>query len=268
MYQWQWPQPVLLKAIEDGPLQLRVWNPKVRIPSTWAHTEAEPRPQLYPADRAHRMPIITPSYPSMCSTHNVTLSTQSIMTSEFKRASEIVDKIFVGGATWSELFAPHDFFSRYRYYLQITASSSDGDKHLKWSGTVESKIRQLVMKLEYVDTLALAHPFVKGFTHEHTCVNEEENRAVRIGEIPPAVAVRTSQDVDGVEGAETVWTTSFYIGLVIERKQGVNGQRKLDISYPTIEFTKTVKMWEGFDDESMGVIVRYIKRCVPFLSVF
>lgn len=27
--QWKWPQPVLLKPIEDGPLQVRVWNPKV-----------------------------------------------------------------------------------------------------------------------------------------------------------------------------------------------------------------------------------------------
>ncbi len=26
---WGWPQPVLLKNIEDGPLQVRVWNPKV-----------------------------------------------------------------------------------------------------------------------------------------------------------------------------------------------------------------------------------------------
>jgi poly(A) polymerase len=27
--QWQWPQPVLLKPIENGPLPVRVWNPKV-----------------------------------------------------------------------------------------------------------------------------------------------------------------------------------------------------------------------------------------------
>lgn len=46
MYQWyvlyalwilccncvrSWPQPVLLKQIEDGPLQVRVWNPKAGI---------------------------------------------------------------------------------------------------------------------------------------------------------------------------------------------------------------------------------------------
>lgn len=35
--QWQWPQPVLLKAIESGPLPVRVWNPQVCltfVPST------------------------------------------------------------------------------------------------------------------------------------------------------------------------------------------------------------------------------------------
>lgn len=28
---WPWPQPVLLKQVEDGPLQVRVWNPKVCV---------------------------------------------------------------------------------------------------------------------------------------------------------------------------------------------------------------------------------------------
>lgn len=31
MNRWAWPQPVLLKPIDDGPLQLKVWNPKVRV---------------------------------------------------------------------------------------------------------------------------------------------------------------------------------------------------------------------------------------------
>jgi hypothetical protein len=43
--------------------------------------------QLYPSDRLHRMPIITPAYPAMCATHNVTASTQMITTEEFKRGS-------------------------------------------------------------------------------------------------------------------------------------------------------------------------------------
>lgn len=83
-----WPQPVLLKQIEDGPLQVRVWNPKVRgVQTDTNKLTYSHRPQLYPADRAHRMPIITPAYPSMCSTHNVTQSTQMIMTEEFKKGT-------------------------------------------------------------------------------------------------------------------------------------------------------------------------------------
>lgn len=78
------------------------------------------------------MPIITPAYPSMCSTHNITFSTQAVMTKEFKRAADIVDRIVVKSADWTELFEGHDFFSRYKYYLQITASSVDPEVQLKW----------------------------------------------------------------------------------------------------------------------------------------
>lgn len=78
------------------------------------------------------MPIITPAYPAMCSTHNVTKSTQFIMTQEFKRAAEIVNRIVVGGEEWNELFEKHDFFYRYRYYLQVIASTGDAELQLKW----------------------------------------------------------------------------------------------------------------------------------------
>lgn len=29
MSKWPWPNPVLLQEEEEGPLQVRVWNPKV-----------------------------------------------------------------------------------------------------------------------------------------------------------------------------------------------------------------------------------------------
>lgn len=95
------------------------------------------------------MPIITPAYPSMCATHNVTASTQMIMTDEFKKgggasrasrstfsslvlASEVVERVVLGTAEWSELFKKHDFFHKYRYYLQIVASAANADLQSKW----------------------------------------------------------------------------------------------------------------------------------------
>ena len=95
------------------------------------------------------MPIITPAYPSMCATHNVTASTQMIMTDEFKKgrgasralqstfsspvlASEVVERVIIGTAEWSELFRKHDFFHKYRYYLQIVASAANADLQTKW----------------------------------------------------------------------------------------------------------------------------------------
>ncbi|KAF9057831.1 Poly(A) polymerase central domain-containing protein [Panaeolus papilionaceus] len=251
MYKWEWPQPVLLKHIEEGPLQVRVWNPRI-----------------YPQDRAHRMPIITPAYPAMCATHNVTKSTQMIITEEFKRGSEIVEKVISGNASWSELFQKHDFFHKYRYYLQIIATTASPDLQLKWSGTVESRVRQLVMKLEYVDTLILAHPFVKGFDQVCYCLTEEEVRQVAQGEISSAILKRKKEDIEGKEGAGPIYSTTFYIGLAIEKPVGNNGPRKLDISFPTTEFTKLVKSWDKYDEATMGLVVRHIKKSALPDNVF
>ena len=41
---------------------------------------------------------------------------------------------------------------------------------------------------------------------------------------------------------------------------GAVGPRRLDISYPTTEFTKLVKTWEKFDETTMGIVVRHIRR--------
>ncbi|KAF9023176.1 Nucleotidyltransferase, class I, C-terminal-like protein, partial [Rhodocollybia butyracea] len=148
-----------------------------------------------------------PNIPAMCATHNVTASTQMITTEEFKRGdmpgllsflgADIVDKVIIGKAQWSELFVKHDFFHKYRYYLQIIASTGDADLQIKWSGTVESRIRQLVMKLEYVESLILAHPFIKGFEQVCHCLSEEEIRAVAQGEISETIAKRKKEDIEG-----------------------------------------------------------------------
>ena len=38
----------------------------------------------------------------------------------------------MGTAQWSELFQKHDFFHKYRYYLQVIASTGDSDLQIKW----------------------------------------------------------------------------------------------------------------------------------------
>jgi poly(A) polymerase len=143
---------------------------------------------------------------------------------------------------------------------------------------VESRIRQLVMKLEYVDSLTLAHPFIKGFEQILYCLTDEEVRLVAQGEISDAVLKRKKEEIEGKEGGGVVFSTTFYIGLQIEPKQGTSlwsgansslsccfaagavGPRRLDISYPTQEFTKLVRVWEKFDESSMSIVVQHIKR--------
>ena len=44
------------------------------------------------------------------------------------------------------------------------------------------------MKLEFVDSLILVHPFVKGFDQISYCVTEEEVRAVAQGEISDVIS--------------------------------------------------------------------------------
>ncbi|KAI9099922.1 polymerase [Phlyctochytrium arcticum] len=248
MHKWAWPQPVLLKQIEEGPLAVRVWNPKI-----------------YPQDKAHRMPIITPAYPSMCATHNVTISTQQVTTQEFERAADIADKIMVGSARWVELFTKSDFFSRYKFYLQIIASSKEAESHLRWSGMIESRLRQLVMKLELVDHLELAHPYIEGFDRTAWCVDEEERNQAAHGQFPPN---REESEIDK-STATKIHTTTFYIGLCVKaRDPNSNSPRKLDISWPTRDFVGMVRAWDKFEPSSMGIVVQYMKSCALPKEVF
>lgn len=224
MGQWSWPQPVLLKKIEDGPLQVRIWNPKV-----------------YTGDRFHLMPIITPAYPSMCATHNVTMSTKEIITRELMRGVEITDRIWSGQKDWKSLFAKHTFFTQdFKYYLSINAASKAKDAQHVWSGLVESKVRLLVASLERNDAIRLARPFNKGFERIHECRVEEDIEKVVAGDLsfqaPNSRTETTDIKKDPKHNAAaqgdseemtmptddtivddnktvTVYTTTYYIGI-------------------------------------------------------
>ncbi|ROV90273.1 hypothetical protein VSDG_08184 [Cytospora chrysosperma] len=152
---WPWPQPVLLKNPEDGPLQVRVWNPKV-----------------YKGDSYHLMPVITPAYPSMCSTFNVTHSNKAVIQKELDHFADVVQQIMMGKLPWKSLFVKHTFFTKdYKYYIAVIAASTTKENSKIWGGFVESKIRLLVQGLERHSSIRLARPFNKGYERKHRTVS-------------------------------------------------------------------------------------------------
>lgn len=50
-------------------------------------------------------------------------------------------------ADWSTLFDPYPFFEVYRNYLQIDITAENDDDLRKWKGWVESRLRQLTLKV-------------------------------------------------------------------------------------------------------------------------
>ncbi|KAG5947282.1 hypothetical protein E4U53_006437 [Claviceps sorghi] len=247
MSQWRWPQPVLLKPIESGPLPVRVWNPKI-----------------YKGDSFHLMPIITPAYPSMCATFNIGRSSMSIINQELRRGLEITESIMVGKQPWKDLFVKHTFFiSDYKYYISVTAASKTKEAHKIWSGYVESKVRMLVQKIEQHPHIALAHAFNKGYNRRHHCKTDAEIAQVQDGSLDfvekeSEVGKRQTPITDGTdstsaENTETdtatdtatdVFTTSHYIGLKL-----IDGAKSLDLSYQVDEFKALCTQWQKYQEE-------------------
>lgn len=77
------------------------------------------------------------------------------------------------------------------------------------------------MKLEFVDQLEVAHPFVKGFEQKHYCLDDAEVRAVAQGDVSSVVEKRKEEDMKSAPGVSEVYTTTFYIGMKVADKKGM-----------------------------------------------
>jgi poly(A) polymerase len=154
------------------------------------------------------MPIITPAYPAMNSTYNVSRSTLAVIKEEFLRGTEVTFKIENQGRPWTDLFAPTDFFVRYSRYLQIDICAADEDAMKLWMGWCESRLRQLIAKLERFGELSRVHAHPVSFDHP----NADAESAVRLP-----------------------LCTSFFFGLAFHPSSTTN-KRAVDI-------TPAVKWW-------------------------
>ncbi|KAJ8250274.1 hypothetical protein COCON_G00221960 [Conger conger] len=219
---WEWPNPVLLKQPEESNLNLPVWDPRVN-----------------PSDRYHLMPIITPAYPQQNSTYNVSTSTRTIMSEEFKNGLNVTDEILQGKADWSKLFEPPNFFQKYKHYIVLTASASTEENHLEWIGLVESKIRVLVGNLERNEYITLAHVNPQSFPGSK-------------------------------ESCENDYISRWFIGIIfkkVENAESVN----IDLTYDIQAFTDTVyrqanninMLKDGMKIEATHVKKRQLHQYLP-----
>lgn len=144
-HQWNWSVPVVLCRIVEprdvpGMTGFKVWNPKTN-----------------PADKQHVMPVITPAFPAMNSTHNVTETTKRILLEEFSRGYEIVNNIEAQTADWSDVHEPFPYFTQFHHFLWLEVLAKSDEVYKKFSGWVESKLRILMMQLESVNGMII-HP--------------------------------------------------------------------------------------------------------------
>ena len=187
------------------------------------------------------MPIITPAYPSMCATHNITLSTKKIIMRELKRGGDIVDKIFTGQQQWKDLFGRHTFFTRgYKYYLAINSAAPSKEAQLVWSGFVASKVRLLVAQLEVDDLIEIAHPFNKGFDRIHHVTSDEERKAVLGGSLQYQAHNTKTETTDVAKDPKQIAAAQAEAGTEIvepEDKAAPNGAR---VPAPTTQTGSTI----------------------------
>lgn len=138
---WQWPNPVLLAPVytlaRPNGADHRVWDAS-----------------KHPSDQRDLMPILTPSFPAMNSTHNVTRSTLRILKQELRRGYVVMDTLLVRQqvqtlAGLTELCRPATFFEDYKHYLRVQLCSDSADHAAAWKGFVQSKLRMLVVFLDH-----------------------------------------------------------------------------------------------------------------------
>ncbi|KAK1938434.1 putative poly(A) polymerase PAP [Babesia divergens] len=155
--QWNWKYPVMLCKIKEVPnvpgyMSFKVWDPRTN------HT-----------DRQHLMPVITPAFPSMNSTHNITLTTKRILTDEFKRADEMLKShrnTKDMRKVWNQVLEKEDMFASHKHFLVIEAMATTEHIHGKWEGWIGSRMRYLIKKLEVVPDI-LVRPWPEFFKYKH-----------------------------------------------------------------------------------------------------
>ncbi|KAL0216117.1 hypothetical protein P9112_008301 [Eukaryota sp. TZLM1-RC] len=174
--QWQWPNAIKLnEVVEDinGKFTGDVWSPK----------------------SGELMPIITPVYPAMNCTYNVTASSLAVMKREFHRGYKICNLIDVGKCDWDSVFEPVQFLKMYRHYLIVEISSTSEEGRRLHTGYVESRLKLIIQSLERTENIKYCHPWPSSFDNDSLGVS-----AFVLGLVLESQAPQTSSHVSLAPG--------------------------------------------------------------------
>jgi hypothetical protein len=184
-------------------MAFKVWNPKIRQ-----------------QDRMHLMPIITPAFPSMNSTHNVTETTQRILMDEFRRGAEVMDFVEKGKVSWAEVYRAAPFFAQHRTYLKIEVLGKTPQVFTKWFGWIESKLRHLVKNLEQISSM-------------------------RVRPWPNHIVFKDS---------EWPHATAMFMGLSLTNKK-----HSVDLRSHVAKFVEHISTWHDIEQKNAGLCEMRIK---------
>jgi len=236
--QWRWPNPVMLCEISATPADgggasstsLAVWDPRRN-----------------PRDRLHVMPIITPAFPCMNSSYNVSESTLHVLRAEFARGDETCQGVYSvatgqsgtvpppapGSSLWAPLFEPAPFFRTHKHYLCVEATAGSEEHHRAWEGWVESRLRHLVMGVERATGGSLhLHPWPGEFRPREQC----------------------SCYFFGIR----LTTTSSVNGAGAQARPSGGAQQSFDLRHAVEEFRLRVYAWQG-RAEGMECQIKHMK---------
>jgi poly(A) polymerase len=178
------------------------------------------------------MPVITPAYPCMNSCFNVSHATLRIITEQLEIGRVVSQEIAESGGAqgWEALFQPFHFFRAYKSYLQVDVKVAGGESDLReWKGWVESRLRQLVTRVEMATAgMLLCHPN------------------------PQSYAAKPSP-------SDLHCTSTFFVGLSKPKQQQEQPQVQFDLRATTEEFKQEVYMYE-FWRPGMELEVKHTRR--------
>jgi len=189
-------------------------------------------PKSHYKDSQHVLPVITPVFPAMNAMAYASDSTFRAVKAEIRRGDLLATSLVVNGpgpSMWRELLEPSSAFLDYRHFLCLDVASATTADHVVWFSLVESRVRSLILALEKAPGIAHVRP------------------------VPSHV------DTPGAEPFPVA--SSLYLSLVFDAAYlSAKATREVDLTPQRESFVSLVKQDPGFNEKSMFILLRHVRR--------